>query len=112
MLKSPKLIKTGPLGMKKSLFSTRRCVHTTQCALGTIQEVRQQLTSKSISAKELVEQYLKAAHSVESNVNSFITIDDAGAIKQVGQFLVLKARSHHKRYPPTTALVTASLSLL
>lgn len=48
----------------------------------SISQLKQQLATGEISAQELTEYFLKRSHDAQTSLNSFITIDDEGALKQ------------------------------
>lgn len=68
--------------MRTATIRTRRFA-SIRCNAISISEMNQQLSAKTLTATDVVKQYIAQAQAAESSVGSFITIDEAGAIQQV-----------------------------
>lgn len=53
------------------------------CSSSVIEQVRQNVASKSVRAQDLVQQYIEQAEARNADLNSFISIDRDGAMLQV-----------------------------
>ncbi|KAL4519381.1 hypothetical protein Ndes2526A_g00468 [Nannochloris sp. 'desiccata'] len=55
------------------------------CSSSVIEQVRQNVASKSVRAQDLVQQYIEQAEARNADLNSFISIDRDGAMLQAAQ---------------------------
>lgn len=55
-----------------------------RCSSSAVQTVRQQVATKQRSAREVAQQYLKNIAATEGKIGAFISVDEEGALQQVG----------------------------
>lgn len=54
-----------------------------RCSSSVVEQVRQNVASKSVNAQEVVQKYIEQAEARNGALNSFISIDGEGAMRQV-----------------------------
>lgn len=57
--------------------------HSYSACSALVRDIQQDVASKKRSATEVVQEYLEKIHAREERLDSFLTVDDQGALRQV-----------------------------
>jgi hypothetical protein len=85
-MKRTKLAAQPPLLSRASLPRPGRPRRLALCLRALISEIQEQVATKKRSAVEVTVEYIQRVQRIEPSLHSFITVDEANALKQVCLF--------------------------